>query len=518
MTPEEQRDWRNHYYGLITHPTLIAKTASSLTTQGWHPYGTPRAKHLYAIDPDDPLATAWNGGLDGVLVGLIARILPLAVSAVPICIGFDAGTARTVLWVAVRPGSTTHAAGSAAVDTLQQCLIAMGIVHADVEVYEGSIGPLRRLIDPSTTWEDTTELRRLSSMPGAQISPTATPNWSGSAGCFIEHGPAAQRELLLLSCQHVFAGDNGAQSLSPAQATANPVNVSHFVDAPFEKLLRKAIGDVEYWKDKNDTARFAFDNGLSDRPPHKPYLDAEAKWTKISTILNEWQDPDDHISGTVFAYPPVIHGFGEFEPSADSPRRWNIDYCLIRPHASSFAGLPINMLWLDADEGRKMHERYEVPRYGSTSGGVAKLGPSNSPDCPMKLSSTFRLEDALRERRVMVKHGATTGITLGVNNGCLARTRQASDGPDRWSSQLVVVGLLLDAKGEDIPFSAKGDSGSIASDHTGAVLGLITSGLVQQDSEWGVDMTYITPIDEILADVRDRYGLVNPSVATPRAF
>lgn len=474
-------------------------------------FGTPEPKHLYPIDPMDPLARAWNSGFDRDLVRLIAAQLPAAIMAVPICIGFSAATARTLLWVAVSPDSTTRETGCEAIRVLIDCITARGIQYADVEVFEGTIDWLAGLLDPADVVERHPELRRLTYMVGATVSPTAHPHWYGSSGCFVDVGSAEHRETMLLSCQHVFTGCTENASLDPDESSSSPVLVSHCVGRPFDTLRSDASSLLQPIKGANDLARFKLQNGLSDRPPSETFLQQESLLTERLAIIDVWADPEDHISGTLFAYPPIAHGFGPVKPAADSDHRWCLDYALIRLNPSSFQGRPINKMYFTIPEIQLICDEYAVPQYveaRSDADTVLVRCNTAAEEQPLHLSGSLTVTDTQHRRRVIVKHGAETGVTVGVSNGCHALARRVRNEPDTWSSQLVVIGLLNRGR---TTFSSPGDSGSVAFDSTGAVLGII-------DSPLGVDLTFVTPIEAILEDAKQRYGLIDPRVAAPRQF
>lgn len=121
---------------------------------------------------------------------------------------------------------------------------------------------------------------------------------------------------------------------------------------------------------------------------------------------------------------------------------------------------------------------------------------------------------------VVAKYGATTGLTYGVSNNFLSFTHQETSQSVKIIEEWSVIGmrdLTPGAARTRIDFSAPGDSGSCVWDaRNGRIGGQLRAGAVWESLAGGhvvgpVDVTYITPIARILADM-NRHGL---TVSTP---
>ncbi|EMT72117.1 hypothetical protein FOC4_g10003970 [Fusarium odoratissimum] len=100
---------------------------------------------------------------------------------------------------------------------------------------------------------------------------------------------------------------------------------------------------------------------------------------------------------------------------------------------------------------------------------------------------------------VILKHGRTTGFTVGRANGVHSVLRHAFEiAEEVVSSEWCIVGL-------GNAFSDKGDSGAVVFDLEGRVGGMITAGLRKQDNADGFDVTYATPMQWLLDDIK-RHG------------
>lgn len=98
-----------------------------------------------------------------------------------------------------------------------------------------------------------------------------------------------------------------------------------------------------------------------------------------------------------------------------------------------------------------------------------------------------------RESLRVVKHGRTSGFTAGSLNEIRSDCYNGSFE----TTELVVVNI------PDLnSFSFRGDSGACVVDLNGRIIGMLHHGNVQKGHPLG-EMTYVTPMAWILADVKD---------------
>ncbi|KAF8877737.1 hypothetical protein CPB84DRAFT_1794698 [Gymnopilus junonius] len=108
---------------------------------------------------------------------------------------------------------------------------------------------------------------------------------------------------------------------------------------------------------------------------------------------------------------------------------------------------------------------------------------------------------------IVMKHGGTTGTTIGSANGLESvkrtRTYQANGIVEQDSLEIAVVPFYGkgESEGRD-KFSDKGDSGSIVLARDGKILGMLTGGC---GSVQETDITFVTPFWWILEQIKEKY-------------
>jgi hypothetical protein len=100
---------------------------------------------------------------------------------------------------------------------------------------------------------------------------------------------------------------------------------------------------------------------------------------------------------------------------------------------------------------------------------------------------------------LVVKNGLTTGTTIGRVTGMESFTRTFNESGIKETS--VEIAVLPYGNGNG-PFSAPGDSGSIALDKNGRIFGMLNGGAGSADR---TDVTYLTPYWYIEAEIRRHF-------------
>ncbi|CAH0051106.1 unnamed protein product [Clonostachys solani] len=128
-------------------------------------------------------------------------------------------------------------------------------------------------------------------------------------------------------------------------------------------------------------------------------------------------------------------------------------------------------------------------------------------DVTLELSGTVSESELLALPRdesnqaIVAKVGAATGLTLGSSNGMCSSLRS---GNNTWSQEWCIIGMKKDPNqgilAERTMFSAQGDSGASVWFLDGRIAGMLTSGRCSGF----VDVTYATPIERLLNDIRER--------------
>ncbi|KAM0198908.1 hypothetical protein ACHAQI_012232 [Fusarium lateritium] len=105
---------------------------------------------------------------------------------------------------------------------------------------------------------------------------------------------------------------------------------------------------------------------------------------------------------------------------------------------------------------------------------------------------------------VVAKYGKTTGYSSGLRNTVLSVLRNPLAGGIQGTSDEWCIISAIACGGRRYTFSNKGDSGACIWDMQGRVVGMITAGLGSQEarSEQLFDVTYVTPMEWLLEDIR----------------
>ncbi len=104
---------------------------------------------------------------------------------------------------------------------------------------------------------------------------------------------------------------------------------------------------------------------------------------------------------------------------------------------------------------------------------------------------------------IVVKHGRTTGTTIGYTNGLPSVKRtypyreHGIEKEDSWE-----IAVVSDGKVPDQVFSDNGDSGSIVLTRDGHILGMLTGGAGPSPR---TDISYVTPFWRILELINETY-------------
>lgn len=106
---------------------------------------------------------------------------------------------------------------------------------------------------------------------------------------------------------------------------------------------------------------------------------------------------------------------------------------------------------------------------------------------------------------VVALHGSTTGLSVGVANEAKSVKRNTIGDLIFESEEWCILGAKWRSGSGRGLFSEGGDSGSCLWDMEGRIGGMLTSGL--DGGNGCLDVSYATPIEWLLADIREQSGL-----------
>ncbi|KAG5748496.1 hypothetical protein H9Q69_009046 [Fusarium xylarioides] len=142
-----------------------------------------------------------------------------------------------------------------------------------------------------------------------------------------------------------------------------------------------------------------------------------------------------------------------------------------------------------------------IERLGFETSLEVTVGPSVIPERELRVAGPSPSPELF-----VMKHGRTSGFTVGRSNGILSVTRYAN----KFVGEVLSREWCIIAKDNDDAhinfFSVEGDSGAPVFDLKGRVGGMITGGLKAEKNPRGKhDITYAAPMEWILEDIA-RHG------------
>jgi hypothetical protein len=431
-----------------------------------------------------------------------------------------------VVVISVNPGSLAFEVAKATAEAVHGIIAATGFPEIQVAIIESVY---RRRQGKLMGFSPTYELQSLSGLRkpftptlGLSIAPHKTPYYEGTGSVFLRlSSDKSDKRIALLTCAHVA---------HPPPKFENKTYIHKFQSQPREDIIllgsgsfdhsvgaiMKFIGDqakaIASWETPLSKIPLATDNeapGITARRNELTALIAVAKdniraandlHTKVT---KNYAFTNTRVLGSVLHCAKIEVGAGGFM----------CDWALIQIDVNKleeqeFQG---NKLFVGGNKTAVDWENYMFSQ------------PHDRRDFHVPDDLLLQLQDYVREEEfrkpqnfdihnvktlLAIKNGCATGTTFGRVNGLESVTREYPDhGLSVEALEFIVCGY--DTKlGENSPFSADGDSGSIVVDRLGRLIGLLTGG---SGPTITTDKTYITPFyalkTEIVKKFKDAYLL-----------
>ncbi|GJJ08867.1 hypothetical protein Clacol_003087 [Clathrus columnatus] len=413
------------------------------------------------------------------------------------------------LWVGVLPDtlSSDHAKDVAAY--CKEILVEYGF--ADVEIafresiytrHVGSkhVGP--KLLDHVHSSDPTVDL----SIPftpalSLQISPLAFPRIGGTGCLYLREGGQSERVFLLTARHIVFPPDKYPNDLYRLEKSQTRREIVHLGEGAFDKAFDAITRRIQYWDNIVNNYQATYTD-LKSRVKGKnaeTTSDEQAleesrlnlKWAEASrsTIVNfqrninsSWRELNQRILGHVLYSPPIsVVSIGDI--------LFTEDWALIELNNQKFNWETFrgNVIHLGSKLEPAEFKRKIYPH------ALTQANFEYPKDHLMQLRDfvkyhEFSMLDASGDPCfIVIKNGATTGVTLGRISELESFVRQYNDyGIDMMSTEVAVHPYSHN----DSAFSAGGDSGSVVVDANHRIIGMITGGANTQTES--TDITYVT--------------------------
>ena len=502
-------DAYGYYYGLPSHPRLVARTSSTplKPPRDALDIGYPAKKVLKTLGQHDQLAAMWTNEVSEEVVMLLKHKKVDWTSVDVIRIGLDGEKSQgpAILWVGVTPSSLTYEAGLIAAYGCKKLLLAYGITDIECEIRESELsrdaGP--KLYRPASSGKYTANMRiPLTTSLGQPISTIANQSREGTLGIFIQRDSDHSR-LFAITASHVILSPDAERTETYHRNNASQPAI--FVTVLREESLATLKDKVKSGIELNNfmLEERDFPEQVKDRAELRKAaatLD-ESDLNEFGADLNQyWTNPSNRIIGSVYLTPPL----GTMYPVPYATDWAVIEIDLSKIDIKSFSG---NSIDLGTDLAPSQFTRMMYPNPTTPTG--FQWPPNRQLKLYGKISdkemSKPEYLDEDGEACIMVlKRGRTTGLTVGRANQLLSLTRYAWDGiTERTHKEWCII----PRNSEESAFSAGGDSGSIIVDAKGHIGGLLTAGTGLQH---GTDITYAIPIEPLIADIeRHGFGKVN---------
>ncbi|KDQ53029.1 hypothetical protein JAAARDRAFT_61589 [Jaapia argillacea MUCL 33604] len=425
------------------------------------------------------------------------------------CLAFaEAGQKRfspLLIWIGVEPKSLSYELANTVADAITYFINVAGFSGFEIgfreSVVSHSRGPKMLSFDPLN--DSVPEFREpFAPTLGIFIAPLKTPHYEGTGALYLREGGGSKRRFLL-TCAHVARPPpvHPNTGLARKKTTLPREHVIVLGSSAYTNALKRMMGAIadQHRSIKDWEAVLGESEKVTDR--RKEHLDlvkkAKAKIVEIDTFHNEilklWTIPEQRVIGEVVHVEPIAVNV--------APHGLTRDWALIELYDdqfdwSTFKGNKVyiggNLSSLDYGKIMFPHPEdqanYEYPEDGLLQAfGVIQ---------PEEIRNPKQLDANGEECLLVVKHGLTTGTTIGRVTGMESFTRNFNEYGTKETSMEIAVLPYGNING---PFSGPGDSGSIVLDRKGRILGMLNGGAGSSDK---IDITYLTPYSYIEKDIK----------------
>ncbi|KAJ4161592.1 uncharacterized protein LMH87_007623 [Akanthomyces muscarius] len=502
LSPPSAQEQDLYYDGLPSHPRLVARSSiepwQSIHGPDRHPVTNLRRRKAFLPPSRHDVMRLWNVKDAPLRRDIKHQLQHLSWNAIELFrVGFedeqDPHGWKLTLMVSVMPESaTTWSVAAQAAVACKAVLESYNIFDIHCEIRESSI--LLLASEPA----DNLKVRGIDHLPsqdprsldghrspylGTSIASLSNPAIGATKGLYLrisEHGQEHQATVAL-TCRHL---------LETTLSTNVEIRGGPDVIQPCQRTLEAYIANqqdqINYIDSLNSKQRASADY-------QKMKYDAESRLRAASLL----KYPESRKIGRVHYAPPIALRQSSHHDS------WLADWLLVQldpAHQEDALSDLTNDIVLENHSGQKRLQRVlaqmkvqpEAPRFFDNklyklqlAGTVTERELRNPPHSELN-------DDAVL---FVGKVGARSGLTFGLGSTMASVVRYPLKGMTLESLEWPVHHVKGDPN-----FSAPGDSGSIVWTVDGRIVGMVTGGCGVRS----MDITYVTPIERLLADVRSR--------------
>jgi hypothetical protein len=492
---------------------LVARTTPDIWAAPLQDYGVPLPrKHLSPFGKQKLSFQLWEESVAPALGEYLFKESVLYSSLLPVCIG--PGPSYPVIMVAVMPDSLSRVDGLKHALHCQLILTRNGIQDMYIIIYESVYHFQASLMQPCVALDPVADIADpFSTSLGVPISilPHATHEGTGSLFLVDSSAKGPEKVAYMLVPRHVvFTAANNANYVYDGIA-ANKVIVVFMGHETFGKCcndIEIQIADVKHqvvrYKGLLEAAaqRENEEEAAAQRRRATSKLDnaterLEGLQSLLAHVTTHFGTPEQRTLGHVAMSPPLAFGVGEESATED--------WALVEMNPSAISQLNCigNVIDVrsmsDTDMAKAMQPRpSNVTSFKQPADGLLRLTGMAS-DQEMATPHLQDLDRDLDPVIMVIKNGSTSGLTVGRLNNIRSCNRRCGQLAGK-SMEIAVLPRQPDYR-KSIPFSVRGDSGSVVVDGKGRVCGMLTSG--HGDDSLVSDITYVTSINFLLKRLAD---------------
>ncbi|KAM5347227.1 hypothetical protein ACJ41O_010232 [Fusarium nematophilum] len=417
-------------------------------------------------------------------------------------------------FISVKKGSTPWEQAHTTVTRCHKIIQDHGIHDVEVEMKESDVsrlvsspaeapptamklcsGPMPNNIAARSQWSE---------YQGVSIAAFDNPSREGTKCLYLRRKDTGA--TMALTCRHVVFKETAVEKVfeHPGNDAARLTIIQPGDEtlAEHRALVKSEIGTMAEDIQTIDESGKDYD---AKRRQKQPYLDCLVPLEEVERALGNLEDPATRIIGHVIYAPE--YSTGKTETGGPRLRDWALIELHQGKHSTPLDELRNRVLVGNAELARKqmmkakiaegLDVKVVIPDFFTHTVPLAGTISEAEMKNPREEAKTID-EPAI----LVAKYGRTTNFTVGLANNVKSLTRKPIGGTTFLSEEWCIIGQRR-VNGRRVDFSWDGDSGSCVWDLGGRIGGMLTGGNGDK-TNGGFDVSYVTPIEWLLKDIKDK--------------